>query len=313
MARIARLSNMNKDFYQILGVSKNASLSEIKKAYRRQALKWHPDRNKQSEASEKFKEINKAYEVLSDAQKRKIYDQFGEAAFKPGVGFGREGPFGAQTRTGRYGPFTYTYTTYGGSPTGGFEGFDFGGFSDPFEIFEQFFGGASPFGRRAARRSIYKLTLEFMEAVKGIEKTLEINGKKQKIKIPPGVDDGSRIRFGDFDVVVEVKPSSRFKREGYDLITDIEISFFQAALGDVVSVPTISGPLNLKIQPGTQSGTLIRLRGKGVPYVRGGGKGDQYVRVRVRTPTKLSSRQKELLREFKEESLKKEKKKKGWF
>jgi len=300
---------MPKDFYEVLGVSRNATEADIKRAYRKQALQWHPDRNKSADANERFKEINKAYEVLSDPKKREVYDQYGEAAFRPGAGFG-EGPFGAQTQTGRYGPFTYTYTTYGGSPGGGFEGFDFGGFSDPFEIFEQFFGGGSPFARQARRqRNVYRLTLNFMEAVKGVEKTVEVEGKRQKIKIPAGVDNGSRIRFKDFDIVVDVQSDSRFKREDYDLISEVEISFSQAALGDVVSVPTIDGPLNLKIQPGTQPGTFIRLRGKGVPHLHSHARGDQYIRVKVTIPSKLTHRQKELLEEFEEES----KKKRGWF
>ncbi len=305
------------DFYEMLGVSKNATEADIKRAYRKQALQWHPDRNKDPSANEKFKEINKAYEVLSDPKKKEVYDQYGESAFKPGAGFGGEGPFGAQSQSGRYGPFTYTYTSYGGEPfsakggpASGWEGVDFGGFSDPFEIFEQFFGGGSPFGRQTRRqRNIYRLTLDFMEAVKGVEKTVEVEGKRQKIKIPAGVDSGSRIRFGDFDIIVEVQPDSRFHREDYDLVTDIEISFTQAALGDVVAVPTIDGTLNLKIQPGTQSGTFIRLRGKGVPHVHSGGRGDQYVRIKVKVPTKLTGRQRELLQEFEEEI----KKKRGWF
>src|SRR3989344_923729 len=123
-----------KDCYQVLGVSRTASADEIKKAYRKLALEYHPDRNKGKDAAEKFKEISRAYEVLSDPQKKQTYDQFGHAAFEQGGG---QGPFEG-TQSGRYGPFTYTYTSSGG---GG--GFDFGGFSDPFEIFEQFFGGAS--------------------------------------------------------------------------------------------------------------------------------------------------------------------------
>jgi len=301
---------MAKDFYEILGVPKTASEAEIKRAYRKSALQWHPDRNKDPSANEKFKEINKAYEVLSDPKKKEAYDQFGEAAFAPGAGFGAQGPRG--TQTGRYGPFTYTYTTYGGDNqgAGGFEGFDFGGFSDPFEIFEQFFGGASPFGRRSTRaHPVYRLTVDFMEAVKGVEKTVEIEGERHKIKLPAGVDNGTRIRFNDYDVVIEVAPDSRFRREDYDLITEIEISVTQAALGSVIAVPTIDGLLNLKIQPGTQPGTLIRLRGKGVPHIRGGGRGDEYVRVKVTVPEKLTGKQKELLEEFEEEG----RAKKGWF
>ncbi|MCL4339062.1 J domain-containing protein [Patescibacteria group bacterium] len=300
---------MAKDFYEILGVQKGASEAEIKRAYRKLALEWHPDRNKSAEATEKFKEINKAYEVLSDPKKKEMYDQYGESAFAPGSGFSAagQGPFGGQ-QTGRYGPFTYTYSTYGGGSP--FEGVDFGGFSDPFEIFEQFFGG-SPFGgrQRSKRRSVYQLTIDFMEAVKGTEKEVEIEGKSQKIKIPAGVDNGTHIRFSDYDVIVEVQRDSRFRREGYDLVSDADVSFSQAALGDVISVPTIDGPLNLKVQPGTQPGTLIRLRGKGVPHVRGSGRGDHYVRLKVLVPTKLSGRQKELLQQFNEE----DKKKKGWF
>jgi len=296
---------MAKDFYEILGVSRNASEAEIKRAYRKLALQWHPDRNKDPSANEKFKEINKAYEVLSDPKKKQIYDQYGEAAFSPGAA--GEGPFGAQT--GRYGPFTYTYTTYNGESP--FEGFDFGGFSDPFEIFEQFFGGASPFGRRSTRqRPVYRLTLDFMEAVKGVEKKVEIEGKEEKIKIPAGVDNGTRIRFANYDIIINVQPDSRFKREGYDLISDVEISFSQAALGDVVSVPTIDGLLKIKIHPGTQPDTLIRLRGKGVPHVRGSGRGDQYIRIKVVIPTKLTNKQKQLLAEFENEERNK---KRTWF
>lgn len=296
------------DFYSVLGVSKSASDAEIKRAYRKLALEWHPDRNKTAGAEEKFKEINKAYEVLGDPKKKEMYDQYGEAAFSQGAGgFGGQGPFGGQ-QTGRYGPFTYTYTTYGngGSP---FEGFE--GFSDPFEIFEQFFGGgASPFGRQSRRpHPVYRIGIDFMDAVKGATKTVEINGKEEKIKIPAGVDDGSRIRFENYDILVIVSPDKRFKREGYDLITDAEITFAQASLGDVIDVPTIDGNLKLKIQPGTQPNTLIRLRGKGVLHVRGLGRGDQYVRVKVTVPTKLTNRQKELLKEFDEVG----KTKKGWF
>jgi DnaJ-class molecular chaperone len=299
---------MAKDFYEILGVSKNATEAEIKKAYRKMALQWHPDRNKTPEANEKFKEINKAYEVLGDAKKKEVYDQYGESAFSAGSGYGGQGPFGGQQQSGRYGPFTYTYTTSsGGSP---FEGVDFGGFSDPFEIFEQFFGGGVS-SRRSTRqrRQVYQLTLDFMESVKGVEKTVEIGGKKQTIKIPAGVDNGTRVRFNDYDVLIEIQPDSRFKREDYDLISELPISFSQAILGDVISIATIDGQLNLRVQPGTQPGTIVRLRGKGVPHIHSGGRGDQYVKLKITLPDKINSRQKELLKEFEEEN----KKKKGWF
>lgn len=292
-----------KDYYQILGVSKTATPEEMKKAYRKLAMQYHPDRNKTKEAEAQFKEINQAYEVLSDSSKRQQYDQFGAAAFENGGG-GGGGPFGgnpfAGGQGGRQGPFTYTYSTGGGA-----EGFDFGGFSDPFDIFEQFFGGASPFGGR--QKPTYSLTIDFMEAIKGTEKKVTINNASKTIKIPAGVDNNSRIRFDDFDIIIGVRPSNKFGREGQDIITEEEISMVQAAVGDVVEVETIDGKVKLKIPEGTQSGALIRLKGHGVMSANGKGRGDQFVRIRVAIPKKLKPRQKELLREFEEEG------KKGWF
>jgi len=296
-----------RDYYDILGVSKNASKEEIKKAYRKLALEHHPDRNKSSDASEKFKEINEAYEVLSDHKKKETYDQFGHAAFDPryggaGAGAGPGGfggsPFGGgQTRTYRQGPFTYTYTTYGGGP--GVES-DFGGFSDPFEIFEQFFGGGSPFSRRETKPR-YGLNLSFMEAAKGYEKTVNIDGRRKTIKIPAGVDDGSRIRFADFDVTIEVRPDETFQRDGADVFVNHEISLTMAILGGTTAVPTIDGEVKLRIRPGTQPGTMIRLRNRGIRRLRGFGRGDQYVRLRIKIPEKLSREQKEALKKLEEE------------
>ncbi|MBI4098313.1 MAG: J domain-containing protein, partial [Candidatus Levybacteria bacterium] len=227
---------------------------------------------------------------------------FGHAAFEQGAGAGNPfaGGFGGQ-QGGQYGPFTYTYTT--GGNTGGF---DFGGFSDPFEIFEQFFGGGSPFGARQ-RRPVYSLTIDFMDAVKGVAKRISVEGKTQTVKIPPGVDNGQRVRFGTYDVLIEVRPHSRFKREGYDVITEEEISFAQAALGTQIEVETVEGNVNLRIPPGTQPNTVIRLREKGIRHVRGSGRGDHYVQIKVVVPKGLSSRQKELLHEFDSS------KKKSWF
>lgn len=291
-----------KDYYQTLGIIKSASPEEIKKAYRKLALQYHPDRNKGKDAEEKFKEVTKAYEVLSDPQKREAYDQFGHAAFEGasagGFGGPGQGPFSGGFRQG---PFTYTYTTGGDAG-----GFDFGGFNDPFEIFEQFFGSASPFGRQ--RRETYSLTLDFLEAVHGTTKKVNIDGRSQTIKIPAGVDEGSRIRFGAYDVIVSVNQDRRFQREGFDIIGTLEISFAQAALGADVNIQTVDGDLKIRIPGGTQPGTAIRLRGKGVPHLHGSGRGDHYVRIKVTVPRHLTRKQKELLEEFQEQSGKK-----GWF
>ncbi len=295
-----------KDYYEVLGVSKSASTEELKRAYRKLALEWHPDRNKSSQAHDKFKEINEAYAVLSDPQKKQTYDQFGHDAFKPGMGGSPWGQSrGAGSGFAGQGPFTYYYSSGGGgqSPFGDFEGFD------PFDIFEQFFGGG--FGRQSTRhhREAYEITIDFIEAVKGVTKDVHLprgqageGSMRKSIKIPAGVDSGSRIRFDDFDIVVQVRGDKEYKREGDDLIIDKEISYAQASLGTVLEVPTIDGPLKIRVQPGTQPGTLIRLRGKGVPHVRGGGRGDEYVRVLLHIPTHLNRRQKELLEELEEVS-----------
>lgn len=298
----------SKDYYSILGISKTATPDEVKRAYRKLALQHHPDRNKGDKTAEaKFKEVTKAYEVLSDSKKREMYDQVGHAAFEGGAGqAGGFNPFGGGfgQQGGNYGPFTYTYSTSGGQGGGPFAG---GGFSDPFDIFEQFFGGASPFGQQA-RRPVYSLTISFDEAVHGGEKTVTIDNKKEKIKIPAGVDSGSRIRFKDYDIVMDVMPDKVFHRQGYDIVTEHEISFAQAVLGMELMVETINGPVKIRVPQGTQPNTLIRLRSKGVPHVRGSGKGDHYVKIKILIPKQVTHRQKELLEEFDKESGKK-----GWF
>jgi DnaJ-class molecular chaperone len=288
------------DYYDILGVSKSASSEEIKRAYRKQALEWHPDRHKEDkEAAEKrFKEINEAYQVLSDSQKRSAYDQFGHAAFSPGGmpgGFSGS-PFG---QTGRYGPFTYSYYSTGKGGGNPFASFDFG---DPFEIFEQFFGGGSPF-RQARQVPRYSITLDFMEAIKGANKEVSVGGKKRKIKIPGGVDEGSRINFGDFMLSINVRPHPIFERDGDDIFVRLTIPFSLAILGGMIKVPTVYGDVKIRVRPGTQSGTMLRLREKGAPRVRGRGKGDEYVRLNVLVPEKLTREQKDLIEELKKENL----------
>lgn len=284
------------DYYQTLGISKGASDQEIKTAYRRAALKWHPDRNKTSEADAKFKEVTKAYEVLSDSKKREMYDQYGESAFNRG-GPGGFGSGGGQS-TGN--PFE----GFGGFSSQGFENVDFGGFSDPFEIFEQFFGFQSPFsrgGQRQQRREVYEITLTFEEAVNGVKKTMIVKGEEKSFQIPAGVDNNMTIRFSDFDLQVKVKSHPYFTRKGQDIYFEKEISYSLAALGGVVEVPTVNGTIKLKIRPGTQSGSMVKLHDQGVPYPQSTRKGDEYVIYKINTPGRVSGRAKELLKELEEE------------
>ena len=349
-----------RDYYEVLGLKKGASDDEIKKAYRKMAIKYHPDRNlnNKEEAEAHMKEINEAYDVLKDPQKKAQYDQFGHDAFTAG----------------------------GGGGTGGF-----GGFGDFGDIFDTFFGGG---GRSQARRNgpeqgadlRMDIELTFEEAAFGVEKELKVprmenctecggtgaakgtspeecsnchgtgqvqsyantpfgrmvnshvcercggsgkiiktpckecggRGQKKvnktiKVKIPAGIDEGQRIRVsgggqagkrggpsGDLYVYVYIKKHELFTREGYDVLCEVPVTFVQAALGDTIEVPTIHGKVEMKVAAGTQSGTVMRLRGKGIPMLRRNGNGDQHVRIKVLTPQKLSGRQKELLKEFDE-------------
>lgn len=276
-----------RDYYDVLGVTKSASADEIKRAYRKLALQFHPDRNKAADAEAKFKEINEAYEILSNPQKKQTYDQFGHAAFDPSAGnpFSRAGSAGS-------GPFQYSY--YSSGQPGDFADM-FGGFSDPFDIFETFFGGRV---NRAPQKPHYSLKISFLEAAKGGEKTLVHQGKKHTIKIPAGSDDGTRIRYSDFDVSFDVAPDKTFKREGYDLFIDLKIPFTDAILGTQINVPTLDKDLKIKIRPGTQPGTMVRLAGKGVKYLQSSRHGDLYIRLIIVLPEKLNQQQRNLLKEF---------------
>ncbi|MBI2591051.1 MAG: DnaJ domain-containing protein [Candidatus Blackburnbacteria bacterium] len=283
---------MKTDPYEILGVSKNATDKEIKSAYRKLALQWHPDRNKSAQASEKFKEINEAYEILSDPKKKQMYDQYGHSAFAQGSGQGMDAnPFGGSQQ----GPFNFTYTY--GNGQNPFEGF---GFSDPFEIFEQFFGMSSPFGQYR-RQPHGQITIDFEEAFRGLEKEVVVEGKKRKVKIPAGIDDGQRIRFSDYSVTVRVRPDKTFQRQGDDLIVDVQVPLFEAVAGGEINTPTPEGETTIRIKPGTQPGAVLRLSGRGMPRINSRSRGDLYIRLHIDIPrySDLTSKQKKALEELK--------------
>ncbi|WP_274655297.1 molecular chaperone DnaJ [Paenibacillus humicola] len=342
-----------RDYYEVLGVGKDASGEDIKKAYRKLARQYHPDVNKEPDAENKFKEVKEAYDTLSDDGKRETYDRYGHV--DPNQGFGGGG------------------------------GADFsGGFGD---IFDMFFGGGGRRDPNAPQRGNdlqYTMTIEFKEAVFGKETEITIprtetcdtcrgsgakpgtkpetcsvcrgtgqqevvqntpfgrmvnrrscsncggsghiirdkcgtchgSGKvkrqrKLNVRIPAGVDDGAQIRLsgegeggmrggpsGDLYIVIRVKPHDFFEREGDDIYCEVPLTFAQAALGDEIEIPTLSEKVKLKIPAGTQTGTFFRLKGKGVPRLRGYGQGDQHVKVTLVTPTGLSEEQKDLLRQF---------------
>ena len=313
------MTNSNKDYYEILGLKKDASDADIKKAYRKLAREHHPDmvdESDKSAAEKRFKDINEAYQVLSDPQKKKMYDQYGHV----GAGFqgaGR-GPFGqgfpGGQAGGSWGPFTYTYTTSGGQQ-GGFNDFD------PFDIFEDFFGFRGFTGRRAPKKGknlYYQLHVDFKDAVFGIEKTINVESGKVKVKIPAGVHDGTELRFsgkgmpdpgdvpaGDLYLNIRVRLPDQYKRVGDTLLTTVEIDMVQAALGDTVEVWAVDmrskdglGKVKVKIPSGTQPGAQIRLKGKGIPKIKSDSRGDIIIQVVVKIPKGLSKKQKKILKDY---------------
>jgi curved DNA-binding protein len=303
-----------KDYYQALGVSRDASQDEIQRAYRKLARKYHPDLNKSSDAEEKFKEVSEAYEVLKDPEKRKAYDQLG-ADWKEGQDFRPPPGWDMHFDFGR-----------GAGPGQGFQagGFDEGVFSD---FFESLFGGSFGGGRRSARgrspfggaqaqqggadqEAVLRLGLE--EAYRGGTRpvTLETPGAGQRrldVRIPPGILPGRKIRLagqggqgpggkGDLYLRIEVDPHPRFRLEGKDLHTDLPVTPWEAVLGARVQVPTLDGPVSLKIPGGTQSSQKMRLRGKGMPDPKGAG--DLYANIQIRVPKKPSQKEKEAFEEL---------------
>ena len=295
-----------KDYYEVLGVSKTAADSDIKSAYRQLARKYHPDIDKSAGASEKFKELSEAYQILSDPNKRKQYDQFGHTSPNP-FGGGGGNPFG--------GGFNWSTS---GNPN---VKFDFGGFEDPFDLFEQIFGGTgSPFGSSFRRRPTYQLNISFDEAIKGVTKEVEIEERnsqgrmvrsRMKIKVPAGVDSGIKMRFGEMDIVFNVSRHPKFLREGADIFSEININIPQLVLGDTFDVETVQGEVKVKVPAGTQPGSLVKLKGKGMPKIGSDLHGDHFVRVNLSVPKNPSKQEKQLYEELYNLSSKKEKK--SWF
>ncbi|KKS08525.1 MAG: Chaperone DnaJ domain protein [candidate division WWE3 bacterium GW2011_GWF2_41_45] len=303
-----------KDYYKVLGIDKSASEEDVKKAYRKLAREHHPDvvSEKDKEAAEKrFKEINEAYRVLSDAEKRKMYDTYGTA--DPNQGFG--GFSGGQGREGQWGPFTYTYTNGGNGGNA-----EYGDF-DPFDIFESMFGFRGFGGQRAPRRGkslYYQLNIEFKEACFGVEKEVAVESGRVKLKIPAGARDGLELKFtgkgmpgpagtpaGDLFITLKVPSPKGFKVAGDDLYLVSEIDIVTAALGGVVDIPVVDlnspdalGKAKLKIPAGTQYGARLLIRGRGMPRLHGHGQGDVMVQVAVVVPKKLTKKQKDLLEEL---------------
>jgi molecular chaperone DnaJ len=354
-----------RDYYEVLGVERTVTVEEIKKSYRKLAVKYHPDKNPGDKAAEeKFKELGEAYEILIDADKRALYDQHGHAAFDR-----RAGGFGRGAGGGFHDPFDIFREVFGGGGGTIFDDLFGGGRSDPTQpqrggdlrydmeiTFEEAAHGtekeitvskpercdvcdgsgaesgsrvrACPTcggrGQVISSRGIFSIA-QTCPACQGAGRVVEKPCKachgtgrrdrqsKIKLKIPGGVDTGSRLRSvgngeaglrggppGDLYVVLHVKAHDIFQRDGDDLLCEVPVSFVQAALGAEIEVPTLSGKAEIKIPPGTQSGTTFRLKGKGVKNVQGYGNGDLHVRVMVEVPTHLTSAQRAKLQEFAE-------------
>jgi len=314
-----------KDYYETLGVARKATAKEIKAAYRKLARKYHPDVNPgDAKAEASFKEVNEAYEVLGDAEKRKRYDELGanwEAYSRMPPG-GAGGWPGGGVRVdfediggGGFSDFFKTFFG-GGFRTGGFGGAGTGGFGGGFEGFQD---AGEVFGHTADAEGEVTLTLD--EVFRGTSREVSVDGqakgrRRVEVKIPPGVRDGSRVRVageggqgsrgrrGDLYLRVKVAPDSRFERRGDDLATVVRVPLTTAVLGGEAEVPTLDGPIGIKIPAGSPAGRVFRLRGHGLPQLGGGGRrGDVLATLAVDLPGTLSKRQKELFEELRKGGL----------
>ncbi|HNZ10562.1 MAG: Chaperone protein DnaJ [Deltaproteobacteria bacterium ADurb.Bin151] len=313
---------MAEDYYQVLGVDKKASADEIKKAYRKLAVKWHPDKNPNNKAAEeKFKKISEAYAVLSDAKKRDEYDQFGSAD-RYRQQYSQEDifrdfdldeilrSFGFGSGRGRT---TFRTSRRGGGPQD---------YEDPFSgIFSG--GGGRHYANMPQKGQDveYNLSISLEESVMGSDKKISLQMENRiediNVKIPPGISSGKKLRLpgkglagynggqnGDLYLNVNVMPHPIFARDGNDLYIEKTIKFTQAALGTTIDVPTLEGATKrLKIAPGTQNNTKIRMKGYGVPGLKGSLKGDQYVKINIEVPKKLTDRQIKLVDQLANEGM----------
>lgn len=321
-----------KDYYEILGVKKNASEEEIKKAYRKLALKYHPDRNPgNKQAEERFKEINEAYAVLSDKEKRRQYDQFGPAGFSQR--FSQEDIFRGFDISDLFKDLGFStgdvFSRIFGGGTRGAK-IRFGGFEDLFgqrgtqtydfgDIFTGGYQRPETMGQKGQDLE-YELNLSFHEAALGGEKKIKISKgdrlEEITVKIPAGIESGKKLRLagkgmpgignappGDLYLKVNVAEHPIFKREGSDIVVEKEIKLTDALLGTTIEVPTLDGVKYVKVPPGTQSHSRIRLKGFGVAHFQGSGRGDEYVRIIVKYPKNFTEKQKRLIEELKKEGL----------
>jgi curved DNA-binding protein len=287
-----------KSYYDILGVPKRATEDEIKKAFKKKALEYHPDHNKNDpKAEEKFKDVNEAYAVLKDKDKRKQYDQFGAEGFKK-----------------RY---TQEDIFQGFDMNEIFQGFGFGGGGPP--GFEDFFGGGRSRRPRKGQDMMSDITVTFEEAARGTEKkfTIDRGGRNEdtSVKVPPGISEGKKLRLagrgfpgsqggpsGDLYFKVHVLPHPIYKREGNDIVVEHTVNLTDALLGTIIQVPTLEGEKQVKVPSGTQSHSKLRLRGLGI-HSRGGDRGDQYVKILVHLPKTLTPEQTKLIETLKEQGL----------